>query len=236
MCGRFQQSSDLAKLQERFGFGDAPAGFTPRWNLAPGQEALVVRVGEGGREAALLRWGLVPAWAQEAKVGYKMINARAEGVADKPAFRGPFRRTRCLVPVDGFYEWSRTPQGKQPYRLALASDEPFALAGLWDAWHGEAEGGFESFTIITTGANQLVRPIHQRMPVMLRPGDEEAWLDPGSSAPALEELLRPFAASEMSATPVSPRLNSPTVEGPELIQPVAVQRSLFGDQGEGEGE
>jgi len=227
MCGRFQQSSDLAKLEGRFAFAAEGVDYRPRWNLAPGQEALVVRLQEHGRQGAMLRWGLVPAWAKEEKLGYKMINARAEGIADKPAFRGPFKRTRCLIPADAFYEWAVAKGGRQPYRLARADGAPFALAGLWDCWQGPEGHELESFTIITTQANALVEPIHERMPVMLASGDEAAWLDPASPAAKLEALLRPYPAKDMAAALVSKKLNSPAQEGPELIKAVEPDKGLF---------
>ncbi|BEQ16054.1 SOS response-associated peptidase [Desulfoferula mesophila] len=228
MCGRFTQSKSLAEYQDRFSFSAGPPGYAPRFNLAPGQEALAVLAGEEGRRGELLRWGLVPAWAKEERVGYKMINARAETVADKPAYRGPFRRSRCLVPADGFFEWASTAQGKQPYFLARRDRAPFALAGLWDRWHGPEGEELRSFTIITTTANHVVAPIHERMPVMLQPGDEAAWLDPETPPAELGGLLRPYAARDMQAHPVSRRVNSAASEGPELLEPVAVSGELFG--------
>ncbi|MCF8033405.1 MAG: SOS response-associated peptidase [Desulfarculaceae bacterium] len=233
MCGRFQQSSDLATLQDRFAFRAEGLELRPRWNLAPGQDALVVRLAEEGRRGSLLRWGLVPAWSKDAATGYKMINARSEGIAAKPAFRGPFKRSRCLVPADAFYEWAKQKGHKQPYRLALADDEPFALAGLWDRWQAPEGRELESFTIITTQANQLVKPIHDRMPVMLARSDEDAWLDPASPAEALEGLLKPYPAQAMGSRAVSARLNSPANEGPELVEPVATQGGLFSEEGDG---
>lgn len=232
MCGRFQQSSDLAALQDRFAFSAEGLEYRPRWNLAPGQDALVVRLGEGGRQGSLLRWGLVPAWAKEPSTGYKMINARAEGIAEKPAFRGPFKRSRCLIPADAFYEWAKSQGGKQPFRLGLADGGPFALAGLWERWQSPEGGELESFTIITTSANALLEPIHDRMPVMLPPEGEAAWLDPARRAEDLEGLLKPYPAQDMRSQAVSRRLNSPANEGPELIDPVETQGGLF-EEGEG---
>ncbi|MBU1276427.1 MAG: SOS response-associated peptidase [Proteobacteria bacterium] len=233
MCGRFTQSKSLGEYQERFGFSGEPVAFRPRFNLAPGQEALAVLAGEGGRQGEMLRWGLAPSWAQDERVGYKMINARAETVADKPAFRGPFRRSRCLVPVDGFFEWAPAPGGKQPFFLARQDREPFALAGLWDQWTGPKGEKLRSFTIVTTSANSLVEPIHPRMPVMLQPQDEGRWLDMGASPEQLAGLLRPYPAQDMEAHAVSRRVNSPVNEGPELIESVATAGDLFATKGEG---
>ncbi len=167
MCGRFTLRTPTHRLAEAFGVRDLP-NLPPRYNIAPTQDAAVVRPGPEGeaRELAMLRWGLVPSWS-EGPSAYSMINARAETVATKPAFRAAFRHRRCLVPADGFYEWQRVDGGKQPYLVELASGEPFAFAGLWEHW----EGGdvIESFTIIVTEANELLRPIHERMPVILDP-------------------------------------------------------------------
>ncbi len=228
MCGRFTQTRELDFLQERFGFPASDINYRPRYNLAPGQEALVV-LDEGGRQGAMLRWGLVPSWAREASTGYRMINARAKGLETKPSFRGPFKRSRCLVPADGFYEWAKVPGGKQPYRLVLQDGAAFALAGLWDTWRDDdAAEELKTFTIITTRANGLVRPIHERMPVILAPEEEAAWLDPGQSDPqALGKLLKPYPAKLMRVFPVSVRVNSLVHEGPELIEPAAEQGSLF---------
>ncbi|MCB2193150.1 MAG: SOS response-associated peptidase [Deltaproteobacteria bacterium] len=228
MCGRFTQSKSLGEYQQRFGFSAGPPGYAPRFNLAPGQEALAVLAGEEGRRAEMLRWGLVPSWAKEERMGYKMINARAETVADKPAYRGPFRRTRCLIPADGFFEWAAAQGGKQPYFLARKDREPFALAGLWDQWSGPGGQKLRSFTILTTQANQVVKPIHERMPVMLRPVDEAAWLETETTPENLAKLLKPYAAQDMEAYTVSQRVNSPVNEGPEIIEPVAVTGTLFG--------
>ena len=227
MCGRFTQSKSLGEYQQRFGFSAGQLGFAPRFNLAPGQEALAVLAGDGGRRGEMLRWGLVPSWAKDERVGYKMINARAETVADKPAYRGPFQRTRCLIPADGFFEWAPAPGGKQPYFLARKDGEPFALAGLWDQWSGPEGEKLRSFTIVTTQANRVVRPIHDRMPVMLAREDEKAWLDREASPEELAKLLRPYAAQDMQARAVSQRVNSPAGEGPELIEPVSVPGDLF---------
>lgn len=232
MCGRFTQSKSLSEYQQRFGFQAGPIAFAPSFNLAPGREVLAVLAGEAGRQGEMLRWGLVPAWAQEERVGYKMINARAETLAAKPAFRGPFQRTRCLVPADGFYEWAPAPGGRQPYFLARQDREPFALAGLWDVWQGPQGRQLRSFTIVTTTANAVVKPIHDRMPVMLSPGGEGLWLEPEASPEDLAKLLRPYAAQQMQARPVSRRVNSAASEGPELIEPVAVPGDLFGTKGE----
>jgi len=221
VCGRYARSEDLAGLVERFACVPAEGlDPTPRYNQAPGQEALVVLAGETGRELAGLRWGLVPSWAADPRGGYKLINARAEGLADKPAFRAPLRRQRCLAPASGFYEWQRTGKQRQPWFIALAGGGTLALAGLWDRWRGADGRELRSFCIVTVPANALVGRLHDRMPAILAPEDEAAWLDPERHDPAdLLPRLRPYPAQALTAHLVSPAVNRVTVEGPELIRP-----------------
>ncbi len=218
MCGRFTLRTPAHRLAEAFGVGDL-SNLPPRYNIAPTQDAAVVRPGPEGeaRELVMLRWGLVPSWSYGPSA-YSMINARAETVATKPAFRAAFRHRRCLVPADGFYEWQKVDGGKQPYLVELASGEPFAFAGLWEHW----EGGevIESFTIVVTEANELLRPIHERMPVILDPPDYNLWLEAGTAvARAAEDLLRPYPADRMAARPVSRRVNNPRYDDPECVAP-----------------
>lgn len=220
MCGRYARSEDLAGLVERFACVPA-AGLdaAPRYNQAPGQEALVVLASENGRELAGLRWGLVPPWAADPRAGYKMINARAEGLADKPAFRAPLRRQRCLAPASGFYEWQRKGKQRQPWFIAPAGGGTLALAGLWERWRGPEGRELRSFCIVTVPANALVGRLHDRMPAILAPEDEAAWLDPARHDPAdLLPRLRPYPAEALTAHPVSPAVNRVTAEGPELIR------------------
>ncbi len=188
----------------------------PRYNLAPTQDAPIVRMTADGRELAMLRWGLVPSWSSGPDNEYRMINARAETVAQKPAFRSAFRQRRCLVPADGFYEWQKRDGGKQPYRMALKNGEPFAFAGLWERWQGEGVHEIESFTIIVTEANDTIRYIHDRMPVILGAADYGQWLE-GSD---VEELLKPFPPAAMMAFPVSTHVNSPKNDDPACIEPL----------------
>jgi putative SOS response-associated peptidase YedK len=207
-------------------------GWRPRYNIAPSQEVAAVRHDEAGneRQAAWLQWGLVPPWALDPAVGYRMINARGETVATKPAFREAFRRRRCLLVADGFYEWQRGTKPKQPYYIRLNKDRPFAFAGLWQRWH-KGERVIESCTIITTEANELVAALHDRMPVILKEQDYDAWLDPHvDDAGRLKSLLSPYPAGQMTAYPVSTAVNSPRHDGPDCIEPAAggkVQGSLF---------
>jgi len=229
VCGRFTQTKELAALEKRFGLEPGGPQLRPRYNLAPGQEAAVV-IGRPPR-LLMMRWGLVPPWADGPSFGYKTINARAETLADKPVFAGPLRRSRCLVAADGFYEWQPAGKGRarQPWWLGLPGRKLFAMAGLWEAWAEEGEDKLLSFTIVTTQANELVSPVHGRMPVMLSPEDEAAWLDSGITDPGqLLPLLRPFPSDQMEGHPVSPLVNSVQNDSPECIRPVAPEKGLFG--------
>jgi putative SOS response-associated peptidase YedK len=225
MCGRFTLRAPASQIAEQFALFDS-AEFRARYNIAPTQDVAAVRVrpdvAAGRRHLAWLRWGLIPSWAKDAAIGNRMINARAETVAEKPAFRTPLARRRCLVLADGFYEWQKAGTKKQPYFIRMADERPFAFAGLWESWEGPDHALVESCTIITTEANALVRPVHDRMPVILARDDYERWLDPAvRDAAALVPLLRPYPAEAMSATPVSAFVNSPAHDGPQCIEPAA---------------
>ena len=234
MCGRFTLKTAVGELAERFGLPERP-DLEPRYNIAPTQPVATVLVLTGEREFRLMRWGLVPPWAKDLSVGSRMINARAETVAEKPAFRSALRARRCLIMADGFYEWQRTGTVKQPYYVAMADGRPFAFAGLWERWQGSPKAGesalgtpsppgggeaVESCTIITTDANQLVAAFHERMPVILDAEAFELWLDPAVTDPArVLPLLRPYPAGKMLAWPVSTAVNRPGHESGELIKP-----------------
>jgi putative SOS response-associated peptidase YedK len=230
MCGRFQLKPEQDWMEE-FGVAEPP-DLAPRYNIAPTQDVVAVREAAGVRRADLLRWGLVPSFAEDPAVGNHLINARAETVARKPAFREPFQKRRCLVPADGFYEWRRVGRVRDPYLLKMRDGRTFAFASVWDRW-GTGAGRIESCAILTTAANELVSPIHDRMPVMLDRSDYALWLDPDAAEEDLHRILRPFPASEMVAYPVSPRVNSTAVDDPECERPVAepppapVQTTLF---------
>jgi len=205
-----------------FGVLEMPP-FAPRFNVAPSQPVAVVRHAPTGpepqREFVWLRWGLVPGWAKDPAVGNRMINARAETVAEKPAYRAAFRRRRCLVVADGFYEWQKTGRQKQPYFLHLRDDRPFAFAGLWETWEGADHSALETCTLLTTEPNELVAPIHNRMPVILAPGHYDQWLDVAGAKPELVlPLLRPYPADEMAAHPVGPYVNSPAHDDAQCIE------------------
>ena len=222
MCGRYTQLLIWLQLVQLYEltFGEPPPNdFKISYNMAPTQRAPIVRIGERGREAALLRWGLIPAWAKEKPVGYKMTNARAEGIATKRASRSALKAQRCLVVASAFYEWQKTPSGKQPYWIGFADRRSFAFAGLWESWTDRASGErIESYALVTTEPNALCAPIHNRMPVILDSADYDRWLS--AEAPP-EDLLRPFPAEQMAAYPVSTWVNSPAHNDPRCIEAVA---------------
>ena len=224
MCGRFTLRAPASLVAQQFGLLDTPL-LEPRFNVAPSQAVAVVRLTPDAarlrRELAWLRWGLIPAWATAASIGNRLINARAETAAEKPAFRAAFRRRRCLVVADGFYEWQRVERHKQPYFFRLRDDGPFGIAALWEVWEGPSQTRVESCTLLTTMANELVRPIHDRMPVILAPADYERWLDPAVEKPGpLLPLLGSYPSQAMAAYAVSSLINSPGHEDPRCIEPL----------------
>ena len=217
MCGRYTLIADLGDLAQRFEFDGSDFSYEPGYNIAPTESVLTVRNVEG-REAAFMRWGLVPFWAKDPKIGSRMINARAETVAEKPAFRNALKKRRCLVLADGYYEWQKTPVGKRPYRIIMKSGEPFAMAGLWETWKDHQGKVLPSCTIITTAANDFLAPIHDRMPVILPREMEELWLDPVTDdAAVLTGILTPYSDDGMDAYEVSTLVNYARNDGPEVI-------------------
>lgn len=222
MCGRFTLFDTAASLAEAFEVAEVPS-LSPRYNIAPSQAVAAVRIppSGGAREVVLLRWGLIPSWAKDPSLGDRMINARAETAAGKPAFRSAIRRRRCLVPASGFYEWKRTNGRKQPYYIRRPDGKPFALAGLWESWEGPGAAAVESCAILTTSANELLLPIHDRMPVIVSPADYDLWLSLGIRDPAeLARLFRPCPPEEMTAFPVGTAVNNPKTDSPQLIEPL----------------
>lgn len=224
MCGRYTLKSHRRKIQERIGVDDLPE-LEPRYNLGPTQDGLVVRPGDAPatRTAAMLRWGLIPAWTKDRASMPLLINARAETVAAKGAFRDSFKRRRCLVVADGFYEWSRRGVHKRPYYFTVDHGEPFAMAGLWDSWHppGAPVGqSLETFAIVTTSANEILEPHHDRMPVILEPNLYDDWLNPMlTDTGALERVLVPFPAMRMLARAVSARVNNIKFDDAACLEP-----------------
>ena len=221
MCGRYSLTPDMDQLQLRFGFRAGDIQHTPRYNVAPTQDVLTVT--DNGEEnlGQLMRWGLIPFWAKDPKVGSRMINAKAESVAEKPSFREAFQRRRCLILADGFYEWRKDGKVRVPMRIVLKSGEPFGFAGLWERWKSPEGEVVRSCTIITTVPNELMEPIHDRMPVILSKEAEREWLDVSNKDTAeLRELLVPYEASAMEVYEVSSLVNAWANETPEVIERV----------------
>jgi putative SOS response-associated peptidase YedK len=217
MCGRYSLVKKTVPKEHRFAAKFAGVINDPNYNAAPSQNLPVITHREVDR-IQLFSWGLLPFWAKDAKGARRPINARSETLTEKPSFRNLLKSKRCLVLADGFYEWRVTPQGKVPHRILLRSEDVFSFAGLWDEWTDKGTGEvLHTFTIITTEANELVRPIHDRMPVILSPEAEELWLDENESQDDLLDLLRPYEAGEMKAYPVSSLVNSPHNNSPEVL-------------------
>ena len=222
MCGRFSLGATI-RVGQLFDLPDWPET-PPRYNIAPSQEvpAVIQNRETGGRELRLFRWGLVPSWAKDPAIGSRMINARSETAATKPAFRTSLRDRRCLILADGFYEWKREGSRKQPYYIRLRDGELFAFAGLWDRWAPADDQPLHTCTIVTTTPNELVRPIHDRMPVILPSSAYRLWLDPAMrDVDPVQALLTPYPADGMITYPVSTRVNNPTYDEPECIAPLA---------------
>ena len=235
MCGRYTLTMPVDSMRELFGF-DASPNLAPRYNVAPGQDIPAVRFSETGkRELAAFNWGLVPAWAKDPAAINRMINARGETIGEKPTFRAAFRRRRCLIPADGFYEWKSASKGvKKPYYIRLADGKPFAFAGIWEHWEGGDGDEFLTCAIVTTDANNQLLPIHHRMPVILPPAAHETWLvgDTREVGP----LIARYSGS-METWPISTLVNKVQNDGPELLErsevaaapekPIATQMDLF---------
>ena len=220
MCGRYNLITDAEALLDFFEIEQTlldVSGLEPRYNIAPSQDVPIVRDTGNGRELVMARWGLVPHWSKEEKPKYSTINARADSVADKPSYREPFKRKRCLIPATGFYEWKLDDGQKTPHHIRLAEGGLFAFAGLWDHWGREGEG-FDSCSIIVTSANQTMRPIHDRMPVILNISQYNTWLNTRHHNRAqLDALLVPYAGA-LEAYPVSRHVNSPRYDDPQCVE------------------
>jgi putative SOS response-associated peptidase YedK len=222
MCGRFTLEKSLGELGSLFQVGNLP-DLWERYNIAPTQPVAVIRAApdQEGRELALMRWGLIPAWSKEPGGGPLLINARAETAAEKPAFRAALRYRRCLVPADGFFEWQRLGSEKHPFHMRRTDGAPFALAGLWESWHSPDGSVLESCALLTIEANELMRPIHDRMPVILDPPDFDLWLDPDvQDVRMIQPLLRPYPAEAMVAFPVSSVVNNARNDDPQCVLPL----------------
>ena len=220
MCGRYTLESDMSFLQMRFKFAASDMKYKPRYNIAPTQDVLTV-TNDGDRHGQFMRWGLVPFWAKDLKIGYRMINAKAETLAERSAFRNAFKKRRCLVLADGFFEWRKDGKERIPTYIFLKSKEPFAFAGLWEIWKSPDDEIIPSCTIVTTEPNSFIEPIHNRMPVMLSEEAEALWLDPLTEDPmVLQQLLVPSPPELMDSYEISTLVNTPNNQGKELIEPV----------------
>jgi len=221
MCGRYTLTASLEEIATQFAVEDPPL-FKSRYNIAPSQNVAVVRLKPviSQRELVTLRWGLIPSWAKDPKIAYSTINAKAETVAEKPAFRSAFRKRRCLIPASGFYEWQQEGKQKQPMYIRLRDRRPFAFAGLWEHWEPKEGAPIESCTIVTTDANEFMLPIHNRMPVILDSQDYDQWLDPTAQIDHLRTLLKPYAADEMEAYAVSKMVNNPRNDILQCVDPI----------------
>jgi putative SOS response-associated peptidase YedK len=224
MCGRFIQTASPEAIAQQFEVAELPL-LKPRYNIAPSQPVVAIRIepDTSTRKLVMLRWGLIPSWAKDPKIGSQRINAKAETVAVKPSFRSAFKKRRCLVIATGFYEWQVQGRTKQPMWIGLRSQQPFAFAGLWEHWKPAEGESLETCTIITTEPNDLMAPIHNRMPVILAPAAYDQWLDPlFQHVESLTALLRPYPSEELTAYPVSTLVNNPRHDVPQCLEPVSV--------------
>jgi putative SOS response-associated peptidase YedK len=229
MCGRYSLATpNPAEVRARFGIGEA-VEVRRRYNVAPGDDVLAVTTDRDGHpRGELLRWGLVPSWADSPATGLKMINARVETVAERPAFRRAFERYRCLIIADGFYEWRRVPGAhKQAFHITRVGGEPFAFAGLWSIWHGDDGQTLRTCTILTTAANGAIATLHDRMPIILAPQAESPWLDPGMRSGELAHMLPGLTEDDTAIHPVGPAVNDARYDGPECLASQGAQATLF---------
>ncbi|NUM78041.1 SOS response-associated peptidase [candidate division KSB1 bacterium] len=219
MCGRYTNTAKLDAMQLRFDFDTDETDFVPRYNIAPTQYAPVLILDDSGnKRLEMMRWGLIPHWAKDASIGNRMINARSETIHEKPVFKSPFQKKRCLVLADGFYEWQKTGKTKQPLRITLKNRQLFGMAGLWSRWKDANGKEIKTFTIITTTPNALMKKIHDRMPVIIPPELEDAWLQ-GEDLDKLQGMLVAYPAKEMAAYEVSTIVNSPKNDIADCIKP-----------------
>ncbi|MGI9048444.1 MAG: SOS response-associated peptidase [Rubrobacteraceae bacterium] len=221
MCGRYTLATPVERLAEAFGVGGSLPELSPNYNVAPTQEVAAVLVDGDERRLEMLRWGLIPSWAKDPEIGARMINARSETVPEKPSFRSAFRKRRCLIPADGFYEWQKTNNGKQPFYARMRDGSPFAFAGLWESWRDNDGPEVRTCTILTTNPNELMAQVHNRMPVILPPDYYGLWLDPDAEEDALTELFDSYPDEAMETYPVSRFVNSPSNNDERCGEPAA---------------
>lgn len=232
MCGRYALAWHPKEFERHFKVAAEMPELRPRYNIAPGQPALIVhddRDRDRRRTARYVQWGLVPFWAKDPSIGNRMVNARGETIATKPAYKAAAKYRRCLVPASGFYEWKKAAGGKQPYYFRYEEARPLAMAGLYEHWQDENGTELDTCTIITTKANRLLADVHDRMPVLIQPDDYGRWLDTAiEDAVEVDDLIRPAEATMMVGYPVSPRVNSPRNDDASLIETIETQQDLFG--------
>ncbi len=220
MCGRFALVATGEEVAEHYQLPEVPF-VVPRYNIAPTQPVAAVRLSNAGeREFTFFQWGLIPSWAKDPSIGSRLINARAETAVEKPSFRAAFKRRRCLLPATGFFEWRKVDGRKQPMYIHETGSGIVSLAGLWEIWQAPDGGELETCTILTTGPNSLMEPIHDRMPVILDPLDYDMWLASDTPTDQLQHLLRPFDAERLLAHPVSTAVNKPQNDTPDVVIPV----------------
>lgn len=227
MCGRYTLTAEPEVIQHTFQLDAVSVDLMPRYNIAPTQIVPVI-ANESPKELTMMRWGLIPSWAKDAAIGSSLINARAETLAEKPSFRSAYKKRRCLIPADGFYEWAKQGKGaKQPMYIRLNDQSVFAFAGLWEVWKDPNGDWVQSCTIITTEPNDVIKPLHHRMAVILDPSDYEKWLSPEALSPEeLAPLLRQIPADKLSVFPVSPLVNNVRNDDPRLIEPLVPPEQL----------
>ncbi len=221
MCGRFAIIDEVSKIAELFSIDDILAGYHSSYNIPPGVNVPAIVKNEGRRSLATFRWGLIPSWAKDPKIGYRMINARSETIQEKASFRGPFKTRRCIIPASGFFEWEKKEGKKEPVYIYMSDREPFGLAGIYEKWISPAGEEIYSCSIITVGANELIMPIHDRMPVIIEKNSADLWLSTESSIERdVAPLMKPFPPERMAFHHVSRAVNSPKNNSPECIEPV----------------
>jgi putative SOS response-associated peptidase YedK len=229
MCGRYTLISNVEAIRRVFGvlpFDERLAA--PRYNIAPTQPIVIARPSERGREVVPVRWGLIPSWAKDSKAVPLLFNARAEGIADKAAFRNAFRRRRCLVPASGFYEWQKRGKGKQPFSVRPTGSELVAFAGIWETWFGADGSEIDTAAIITVPCNNCLSDIHERMPAVIAPEDFDAWLSPETGIEAAQSLLRPAPDDLLTCVPVSARVNTAANDDPGLLEEIETDARVVG--------
>jgi putative SOS response-associated peptidase YedK len=221
MCGRFVLTADPATIQTAFNLTTVPAQMTPRYNIAPTQPVAVI-TNERPQELTFHRWGLIPSWAKDMSIGAKTINARSETAYEKPSFKAAFKRRRCIIPADGYYEWTVEQGGKVPHFFHKQDRGVFGIAGLWESWHSSDGGEIRTCSLLTTSANAFTEPIHERMPVILSPADYHLWLSSKEEPlPLLQSLMKPYEGDDLAVYTVSRQVNKATIESPTLIEPLA---------------